>query len=372
MSRPPRSFDWDEPASEPVADDTRTGDAQTGGARRPRTIDVPADFAPIDDEAAQRRDAAEIAALEPPPPPPSARRFSFARLLLFALGSLASLAIGLAIDEFIRELFERADWLGWLAVALAALLGLATIGIVVRELLGLRRLAKVEQTRAEAIDVLATGDHGKAATVLANLRTLYAGRADAAAGRARLEATSGEIIDAPDRLRLAERELLVPLDATARKMARDAAARVSVVTAVSPRAFIDVAFVLSENVRLIRRIADLYGGRPGTIGFWGLTRDVIGHLAVTGSIAVGDSMIQQVVGHGLAARLSSRLGEGVVNGLLTARVGVAAIDVCRPLPFIGAKRPGVGDFVADLTRRGHNSAAPAVNASRDGAGATPR
>ena len=108
-------------------------------------------------------------------------------------------------------------------------------------------------------------------------------------------------------------------------------------------------FVLFESVRLIRLMAELYGARPGTIGLIKLTRDVLGHLAVTGTIAIGDDVIGQVVGHGLAAKLSTRLGEGVVNGLLTARIGLAAMDLCRPMPFIAARRPKIGDFLSDLT-----------------------
>ena len=89
----------------------------------------------------------------------------------------------------------------------------------------------------------------------------------------------------------------------------------------------------SRRARLIRRLSELYGGRPGTLGFIRLARDVLAHLAVTGTIAIGDSFVQQLVGHGLAARASARLGEGVVNGLMTARIGIAAMDVVRPCRF---------------------------------------
>ena len=155
-------------------------------------------------------------------------------------------------------------------------------------------------------------------------------------------------MDGRDLLMLAERDLIAPLDARAKALASAAARRVSVVTAVSPRAFFDVAFVLWESVRLIRRIAAIYGGRPGTLGLFRLLKAVVSHLAVTGSIAVGDTLLQQFVGHGLAGRLSAKLGEGVVNGLMTARIGLSAMDVCRPLPFLTEERPRLKDLAGDL------------------------
>src|SRR5215207_10032311 len=99
---------------------------------------------------------------------------------------------------------------------------------------------------------------------------------------------------------------------------------------------------------LIRGVADLYGSRPGTFGLVRLTKAVVSDLAVTGSIAVGDTLLQQVIGHGVAARLSAKLGEGVVNGLMTARIGRSGIDVCRSLPFLAAERPQLRDFTSDL------------------------
>ena len=185
---------------------------------------------------------------------------------------------------------------------------------------------------------------------------LYQGRPDTARARRLVAEQLSEIIDARDLLTLAERDLVAPLDARAKALASAAARRVSVVTAVSPRAFFDVAFVLFESVRLIRRIAAIYGGRPGTLGLFRLMKAVLSHLAVTGSIAVGDTILQQVVGHGLAGRLSAKLGEGVVNGLMTARIGLSAMDVCRPLPFLAAERPRLKDLAGNLVTAGENDA----------------
>ena len=80
-------------------------------------------------------------------------------------------------------------------------------------------------------------------------------------------------------------------------------------------------------------------------------KSVGAHIAITGGMAVGDSLVQQIVGHGIAARLSARLGEGVLNGLLTARVGLSAMAVCRPMPFAAEKPPGVADVAPFLLSR---------------------
>ena len=69
------------------------------------------------------------------------------------------------------------------------------------------------------------------------------------------------------------------------------------------------------------------------------------HLVATGAVAIGDDLLGSLAGGGLLAKLSRRFGEGVVNGALTVRVGVAAMEVCRPLPFQRRKRPSVSGMV---------------------------
>ena len=285
---------------------------------------------------------------QPAPPPPLKRGFGWKSLLATALGLLLSLAAGLWADALIRDLFARADWLGWLALGLAGLALFALIVILAREALALSRLASVARFQKRAADI-ATSDDARAGQALArDISAFYNGRASLVKGRAAIDALGDEIIDGGDIVRITETELLGPLDARARVLVSEAARRVSVVTAVSPRALIDVAYVIYESGKLIRAIAELYGGRPGTLGFFRLARSVLAHLAVTGSIAAGDAVIQQVLGHGLAARISARLGEGIVNGMMTARVGVAAMETARPLPFAALKRPGMGDFLTAL------------------------
>ncbi len=67
-------------------------------------------------------------------------------------------------------------------------------------------------------------------------------------------------------------------------------------------------------------------------------------------MAAGDSLLEQFIGQGLAAKLSARLGEGLVNGFLTARIGVAAIQTCRPAPFIATKGPTLPELMSEITK----------------------
>src|SRR5690606_34302835 len=227
---------------------------------------------------------------------------------------------------------------------------LALVVILARELVGLARLNSVESLRRRGADALARNDGREARKVVSELTRFVSARPETAAGRRALAELEDDVIDGTDLVRLAERELLVPLDARAQTLILDAAKRVSVVTAVSPRALFDIAYVLFEAGRLIRRLAELYGGRPGTLGFVRLIKDVLAHLAVTGVVAAGDEFVHQVLGQGLAARLSAKLGEGVVNGMMTARIGVAAMETVRPMHFYAVKRPGMSDFLVSLTR----------------------
>ena len=275
--------------------------------------------------------------------------------LLAGLGGLIALAIGLLVDNLIRGLFARNDALGWLAVALAAIAGIALLALVIREIVALMRIKRINRIHHEAVEAAAADDRQEAIEVTRSLIALYHGRPETARGRTSLSRHLGEIIDGRDLIGIAETELVVPFDDAARRLVLSSAKRVALVTAISPRALIDLLYVGGEILRLIRQLATLYGGRPGVLGFVSLTRAALSHLAVTGGMAAGDSLVQQILGHGIAARLSARLGEGVINGLLTARVGIAAIAVCRPLPFINGHPPRLADVMTELARVGGDS-----------------
>jgi putative membrane protein len=328
--RKPRSFRLDDPDIV-MAD----GDTEAPAVRGRTTIVLTPDADALVDEA-------------PPPLPSQARRSRWGTLFWTAVGGLVSLALGMSVSRLVEDLFSYATWLGWVGAALAALAAIALLALAAREAAGLMRLARIEGLHERAVAAIASDDRDAARLLARDLVLLY--RADPRTARARslVEAAASSIVDGADLVRVAERELMGPLDAQARRIIGDAAKRVSVVTAVSPRALVDILFVAMETTRVVRRLAALYGGRPGALGLFKLFRHALGNLAVTGGMAAGDSILGQALGHGLASRISAKLGEGVLNGILIARLGLAAMAASRPLPFETLPRPGVTDVAGGL------------------------
>jgi putative membrane protein len=280
----------------------------------------------------------------------SRRGVRWAMLFWCALGGLLLLAMGVAVTDLITDLSARNQELGWLGLAFAILAMVSLLVIAVRETTGLMRLTTVEKLHQRAAEMIVSDDRAEARALVHELLALTRKMPRLARGRADLEGHLGQIIDGSDMVRLAERELMTPLDQQARKLISMAATRVSVVTAVSPRAVFDILFVFGTALILVRRLAFLYGARPGTLSVARLVRQVVTHLAVTGGLAASDSLIQQMLGHGIAAKLSARLGEGVLNGLLTARFGLAAVDLIRPVPFAALPRPTLSDLMSEVLR----------------------
>jgi putative membrane protein len=275
-------------------------------------------------------------------------RPKLATLVWAGLTGLVSLGLGLWLSALIENLFARARALGAIGAAFAALFLVGIVGLAIREIAALWRQSRIAELHAALARARAGDDRVAARALVGKLAALYEGRAETARARAEVAEARGAIVDGRDLIDIAERALLRPLDVKAQAEIAAAARRVSMVTAISPRAVLDMIFVVAQIVRLVRRIAELYGGRPGFFGFVKLARSIFAHIAITGGMAVGDGLVQQLVGHSIASRISARMGEGVLNGLLTARVGLSALAVCRPAPFAIDKPPGVADVAPFL------------------------
>lgn len=300
---------------------------------------TPATAPAVVDDAPQGAAMQKVAAVA------ARRRSPLARWFWSLAIALVGFVVSLAAWDYVNALLARSPILGGVVSVVILLLGLILLIIAVRELAAFARLRRLDAVQLAAAEALADHDLSKARGVTKQLDHLYRGRNDMIWARERLAEQAADVLDADGLLGLAETVLLSQLDARATREVEAAARQVAMVTAIVPLALADVFTALTANLRMIRRIAEIYGGRSGTFGSWRLTRSVLTHLVATGAVAVGDDLIGTVAGGGVLSKVSRRFGEGIVNGALTARVGVAAIEVCRPLPFQASKRPSVTALV---------------------------
>ena len=124
----------------------------------------------------------------------------------------------------------------------------------------------MDRVRHAAGAALADNDLAGAQGVVALLDRLYRDRDDMTWARDRLAEQVRDPVDADTVLGLVETTLLAPLDAAAQREVEVAARQVATVTAIVPLALADVFAALTSNLRMIRRIAEIYGGRSGQFG----------------------------------------------------------------------------------------------------------
>lgn len=303
----------------------------------------------------RQADRLELVRPEAPPAPvvveralvPQSRR-PWLRLF-FAAGAVLLIGwLGLEAYDFVAGLFARSAVLGVAFAVVLALVALGAIGALGRELADLRRLERAEQLRLTGERLIASELHGQADAYVAQLERLYRGRADLAEPLARFARQTSDALNDGERLRLFARTVLAPVDRQARRLVTRGARDIGALTALSPLGLLDSAIVLWRTLAMLRAIAGLYGVRPGPAASIRLLRRTLAHVLAAGVGELMSDAAIETAGASLLSVISTRVGQGAVHGLLAARLGLAAVQICRPLPFVEGELPSMKQLRAEL------------------------
>jgi putative membrane protein len=262
------------------------------------------------------------------------------RLFLAGLGLGFAALVAWLVDSAIASVGQR-SLIGLMTAGSLGLLGLALAALVVGEVVSLARLRSRGQTRAMVEQAASSRDPVQAEAALSALIALHKTRPALAWALARYREEAADVPDAADKLVLYEQLVMGPLDEACAAEIRTIARRAAVLTAFAPNPILDALFVLWLNLSVVRRVARAQGLRPGVAASWALLRrTLLAMVAAGGMEALGD-MAPAAVAGGVVRTVARRVGEGAVNGLLTIRIGVAALEACRPMPFTARERPSV-------------------------------
>jgi putative membrane protein len=283
-------------------------------------------------------------ATEPLAPDAAPRRSPWARLFGGALGLLASMVLGVWVYDWIAGLFARSSLLGWTGTGLLAAFAASMVALVARELNQMRRLAAVAELRERARARMEADTPGDGMAVIGAILRALPAQPDTAERVVQFRAMVHGALSDRQTLQLFDRSVLRPLDERAQaiivRAARDAAVGVS----ISPLAVLDVVVTVWRSLRMIRDIAGLYGFRPGAAATLALARRLFVTATAAAAIDVAGTMWGEHLSGRVAGVLSAKLSEGIITAVRTARLGLATIEACRPLPFAEDQRPGLAQL----------------------------
>ncbi|AIA70823.1 putative membrane protein [Pectobacterium atrosepticum SCRI1043] len=268
------------------------------------------------------------------------RRMVMAGVALFGISALAQ---GV---QSLHNAWVQQDWIALGGITAGSLIVAAGVGSLAVEWRRLYRLRERAEERDMARDLLHS--HGvERGREFCEKLARQAGLDSGHPAIQRWQASLHETHNDREVLELYARLVQPVLDTQARREISRSAAESTLMIAVSPLALVDMAFIAWRNLRLINRIAALYGIELGYFSRIRLFRLVLINIAFAGASELVREIGMDWMSQDLAARLSTRAAQGIGAGLLTARLGIKAMELCRPLPWLDDK-PRLGDFRREL------------------------
>ena len=120
-----------------------------------------------------------------------------------------------------------------------------------------------------------------------------------------------------------------------------------VLIALSPIAIIDMLIILWRNIRMMNKVSRLYGLK---LNYWSrikLIRQVFVNMAYAGASELVADFGTEMLGADLLGKVSTRLAQGAGAGMLTARLGLKTLQLCRPIPF-EQQKPTIGHIRKEI------------------------
>jgi putative membrane protein len=154
-----------------------------------------------------------------------------------------------------------------------------------------------------------------------------------------------------EKLQLLEKLVLAPLDSQAKSIVLRAGSDTSLAVAVIPFALADMLMVVWRSSRMLRQLAALYGAPVGQLRSLVMLKRALAAILWAGGSELALDMAADVMSSEITAKLSARAGQGVIAGLLVARLGNMAIQQLRPLPVTEKQRVNVAKLSQSLLQR---------------------
>ncbi|EPL6455988.1 YcjF family protein [Providencia rettgeri] len=296
-------------------------------------------FTPVTLEAEQEAQDGEVESLINEALKP---KRSFWRKLIGTAAGIFAVSVVAQLGIWIHQSWITQDWTALGTASAGGLTVIAGAGSIVGEWRRLYKLRERAEERDFARELLHSHGMGKGKDFCEKL----AKQSALSTQHPAVQRWQGMLHDSHNDREVVElySQMVQPiLDEQARKEISRCSAESAIMIAVSPLAIVDMAFIAWRNIRLINRIAAIYGIELGYYSRIRLFRMVLINIAFAGASELIREVGMDWLSQDITARLSTRAAQGIGAGLLTARLGIKAMELCRPLPWIDNK-PRLADF----------------------------
>jgi putative membrane protein len=267
-----------------------------------------------------------------------------------SFGVLLGLMLLVDTYHFIAEQFSRSLFLGSLFLGIILLISGSIIVLTRRAYKNIVRLRSVSAFQKEGKEIMANNGYGGAIPYTNKIAKFYQDRPDI---KTRLKKFYDILNDSHhdrDVCQLFSTQVMKEMDLQAKQIVIQRSKETALMVMISQIAILDTLLTLWRNTRMIRDISTLYGGRPGFLGSIGLISSVLQNLIYADvSEMVADSMAE-IMGGSILSVMSAQAAQGLGSGVMTARVGLHAIQACRPLPFSEAEKPRLRDIRKEIVK----------------------
>lgn len=154
-----------------------------------------------------------------------------------------------------------------------------------------------------------------------------------------------------EQLQLFDTLVLSSADKHAKQLIWRASTDTSLAVAISPFALADMLLVIWRSSRMLRELAALYGAPVGQLRSLAMLKRALAALLWAGSSELALDMAGDLLSSELTSKLSARAGQGIIAGLLVARLGYLAQQQLRPLPLSAAQTLNFSDLSKALVGR---------------------
>ena len=327
LMRPVRRDSKDEkPSSEDMSAEARKPQVRVAGS-------LPASTTVIDDAGTVLGVMAESQAESLAKPLNFFSRFRFLRWALILAIVLFVLTVALDLFDLVSRLASVHWSVAGFVLAIVGVFALFLVAGGVREYRQLRTLRNLKSLNEEGERLLLSEAYGGSSGYIQSIKALYTNRGDLVSALARFEQQQDQPRSDADQVKYLSAELGAELDRQAQQIVARYVRQLAVISALNPVALLDSLVVLWLSIKMVREIAVVYGGQPGLLSSWRLAKEVAVLVAAAGAADFVGDTATDMLGASLTSILSAKLAQGVVTGLLVARVGLISMKLCRPIPL---------------------------------------